>query len=299
MKKEYLIDQFKEFKNNNSSLSIYLVNKKNKNLHNFLKMELSDTVQENIFELTYKNLMSIVNSNELVEFDPVSKEDYTIEYLESNSIKEYSTLINNMGTTSNYVDSINSLNNKINFYITEFKNKSGNNIKIFRRYLKNKSLSKGFLGKILDKKFDKIESNIFQIDESIDFISIDDSILIIFNRYSFEVITGYTTNYMENLDKALQEIKNSNLINNIDQFCNDCKDSVKIAKKFTKAMDNNSISLILKNIDNIDIVLKEAELSIRFINNKFEYTGKEDLHELVKLLSDEYAKTIIGKRMKK
>lgn len=295
MRKSELLDKLQEFTKENSSVKLQLATK-NKNIYKFMNAELSNALQKNIFDLINENMINIVRLNELVNFDPISKEDYTMEFLITSDVNEYNDFINSRRDQDNYINTIDDFQEKIGFYVTELDN-GQSNIKVFRRYSKSKSLSKGILFKCINNTLDKIEDAIFQIDESIDFISIDDSNLVIFNRYSFELITGYKTNYKENLEKALMEIKESNLINNIEQFCEDCKDSIKIAKRFTKAMANSSIELILSNLGEIEPAIREAELPIRFIDNKFEYEGKENLHDLVKLLSDEYAKTLIGKRI--
>lgn len=295
MRKSELLDKLQEFTKENSSVKVQLATK-NKNIYKFMNAELSNALQKNVFDLINENMINIVRLNELVNFDPISKEDYTMEFLKTSDVNEYNDFINSRRNQDNYINTIDDFQDKIGFYVTELDN-GQSNIKVFRRYSKSKSLSKGILFKCINNILDKIEEAIFQIDESIDFISIDDSNLIIFNRYSFELITGYKTNYKENLEKALMEIKESNLINNIEQFCEDCKDSIKIAKRFTKAMANSSIELILSNLGEVEPAIREAELPIRFIDNKFEYEGKENLHDLVKLLSDEYAKTLIGKRI--
>lgn len=295
MNKVELLNKLQEFTNENTSVKVQLVTKK-RNIYTFMDAELNDTVQKEVFDLINTNMTNMARLNELVQFDPVSKEDYTMEILTINDVEEYNVFINSRENQHHYINDIDDFNDKIGFYVTEFIN-GESNIKIFRRYSKSKSLSKGILFKCINNILDKIEDTIFQIDESIDFISVNDTNIIIFNRYSFELITGYKTNYKENLDKALIEIRASNLINNIDQFCEDCKDSIKIAKRFTKAMANSSIELILNNLGEVEPAIREAELPIRFIDNKFEYEGKENLHDLVKLLSDEYAKTLIGQRI--
>lgn len=295
MRKSELLEKLQEFTKENSSVKVQLVTK-NKKIYTFMNAQLNNPLQEEIFELISENMIKMARLNELVNFDPVSKEDYTMEILTTRDVNEYNDFVTSRTNQDNYINTIDDFNDKVGFYVTEFNN-GQSNIKIFRRYSKSKSLSKGILFKCFNNILDKIEDTIFQIDESIDFICINDTNIIIFNRYSFELITGYKTNYKENLEKALIEIRSSNLINNIDQFCEDCKDSIKIAKRFTKAMANSSIELILSNLGEVEPAIREAELPIRFIENKFEYEGKENLHDLVKLLSDEYAKTLIGKRI--
>ena len=295
MNKQELLEKLQQFTKENSSVQVQLVVKDDK-LYRFMNASIENPVQKDIFNLINKNMISIIRLNDLVNFDPVSKDDDTIEFISVSDVDGYKSFKKNRDSQVNYVSTIKDFNNKIGFYVTEFNN-GQSNVKIFRRYSKNKSLSKGMIFRCIDNTLSKIKDIIFQIDESIDFICLDDTNLIVFNRYSFELITGYRSNYIENLNKALEEIKNSNLINNIEKFCEDCKDSIKVAKKFTKAMANNSISLIASNLDAIEPAIIEADLSVRFIDNKFEYEGRENLHDLVKLLSDDYAKTLIGKRI--
>ncbi|MGL5692886.1 MAG: Kiwa anti-phage protein KwaB-like domain-containing protein [Peptostreptococcaceae bacterium] len=296
MNKEQLWSKVNEFNEENSSVRLQIVHKnKDKNFYKFMDTDIKNKVQKEIFKLVNNSMKSTIRLNELVNFDPISKEDDTIEVIKVDKVSGYKDFKNNRGNTHNYVTGIRDFDT-IGFYVLEFNN-GESNIKVFRRYSKTKSLSRGIFFTAIDKTLDKIKDTIFQVDEAIDFICINDETIIVFNRYSFELITGYRTNYVENLEKALQEIKESNLINNIDRFCDDCKDSIKIAKRFTKAMANSSISLILANLNDVEPAIKEADLPIKFINNKFEYEGKENLHDLVKLLSDEFAKTLIGKRI--
>ena len=213
MNKEQLWSKVNEFNEENSSVRLQIVHKnKNKNFYKFMDTDIKNKVQKEIFKLVNNSMRNTIRLNELVNFDPISKEDDTIEVIKVDKVSGYKEFKNNRENIHNYV-------------------------------------------------------------------------------------TGYRTNYVENLEKALQEIKESNLINNIDRFCDDCKDSIKIAKRFTKAMANSSIGLILANLNDVEPAIKDADLPIKFINNKFEYEGKENLHDLVKLLSDEFAKTLIGKRI--
>ena len=99
------------------------------------------------------------------------------------------------------------------------------------------------------------------------------------------------------MNNALEIIKDSGLISNFEMFSNDCNSSIKIAKQFTKAMQNNSISLIIDNKDKIREAINEAALPIDFENGQFIYEDKEHLSILIALLSDKYAKTLITDRI--
>lgn len=294
MNKNEIVNKIKQFSTENSSVTLKLGHKNNKNYF-FIEAGIDNLVQKQLFQLLHNSILKIMNINDLVEFNVVGHQDDTVELIKANDVEGYSVLIKDMENRDNLAEDIVDLG-EINFYLLEL-NRGNENIKIFRRYSKTKSLSKGILFKSISSKLSKINGNIFQVDNIIDFIVLNDTQIIIFNRYSFEVITNYRDNYIENLSKALDEINNSKLINNIEKFEEDCKSSIRIAKQFTKAMQENSINLILNNPEAIKEAIEEADLPIDFTNNKFQYESREQLSILVALLSDKYAKTLICKRI--
>ncbi|WP_461206943.1 Kiwa anti-phage protein KwaB-like domain-containing protein [Clostridium sp. DL1XJH146] len=294
MNKNELLQALNGFTEQNSDVKLFLGHK-SRRFYSFLESELGDAVQNEIYRLLKPTIDNIIRINDLVEFDAVGKKDGTVEFIGATIVDGYTTLRNSKEDLNNLAQNFDELR-EINFYLSEISNGT-DNIKIFRRYSKSKSLSKGIRLRILNNQLRKIDENIFQIDNIIDFIVVNDDIIIVFNRYSFEVITNYKDNYMENLGLALEEISRSNLINNIEDFKEDCQNSLRIAKQFTRAMRDSSISLILENLDRVSEAIREAELPIEFVNNKFQYESKEQLSILVALLSDSYAKTIIGNRL--
>ena len=293
MKKEDLISTINSF-SEDTSVSFYLSNKGNKDYF-FFECNCKNDIQKEIFNCLKDTILEIIKNNELTEFDPVGKNDGVIERLNALDVTGYMKLNNELQDGNNFEIDIKKLG-EINFYIIQIKN-SNNDIKIFRRYSKSKSLSKGFFMRIFNDNFSKIKEKIFQFDNMVDFLVINDKDIIIFNRYSFELITNYNDNYIINLRNALSIIECSDLIDNIEQFKEDCLNSKRIAKQFTKAMQQNSISLILSNLNKVGEAIREAGLPIEFVNNKFKYENKEQLSILVQLLSDRYAKTLIGEKI--
>ncbi|SHH23441.1 Kiwa anti-phage protein KwaB-like domain-containing protein [Clostridium grantii] len=294
MDKIELLEVLDGFTEQNSDVQLFLSHK-NRLFYSFIESRLGDTVQNEIYSLLKPSIVNIIRNNDLVEFDAVGKNDGTVETIQTVTVDGYTTLKNCKEDINNLARNIEELG-EINFYLLEMSNGT-DNVKIFRRYSKAKSLSKGIRLRIYDNQLRKIKENIFLVDDIVDFIVINDEEIIVFNRYSFEVITNYKDNYMENLDLALEEISGSELINNIEGFKEDCKNSLRIAKQFTRAMKDSSISLILENLDKVSEAIREAELPIEFVNNKFQYESKEHLSILVALLSDSYAKTLIGNRL--
>lgn len=279
----------------NARIKFYLGHKNSNNEYSFLQCNIKDEIQSKIFDFLKEEIVAIIDKTELKDYDPVGKEDGTIEYMDAVNVEGYQKIKQNLDDLNNMCNTLQDLGT-INFYILEIEEQN-RNVKIFRRYSKNKTLKKGFLMRITNDIFDKINDEVFQIDNLIDFILIGDVNFVIMNRYSFEIITNYKDNYTKNLDNALKDIEQSQIIDNIEQFKEDCRESIKIAKQFTKAMQENSINFVLNHKEKFSAAIKEAQLPINFQNDKFIYDNKEQLSILVALLSDKYAKTLIGERI--
>lgn len=266
---------------------------KNRTQYSFYPTPLEDGIQEDLKEFIISPLRDILSNNSLEPFNPTGKLDHTIEHIATENVTSYADLKNCYDDLSNEVSSLDSLGT-INAYLIHIKSSDGqSNLKIFRKYSKSKSLSKGFRLIRKNNIFDKLTDNIFIVDENIDFIILNDEKIIIVNRYAFELITNYRDNYIENLNSALNEIENSDLIENIELFKEHCFNSMRIAKQFTRAMNNNSITTIKNEPEKVAQAITAAQLPISFVNNKFIYESKEQLSILVALLSDEYARTLI------
>ncbi len=266
---------------------------KNRTQYSFYPTPLEDGIQEGLKGFITSSLMDILDNNSLEPFNLTGKPDYTIEYIAVEDVANYVDLNNCYNNPENEIDSLDI--ETINAYLIHLESSDGqSNLKIFRRYSKSKSLSKGFRLIRKNNIFDKLVDNIFIVDDNIDFIVLNDETIIIINRYAFEIITNYKDNYLESLNNALQEIENSNLIGNIELFKEHCRNSMRIAKQFTRAMNNNSISMIKNNPQKVSQAIIDAQLPITFENNQFVYDSKEQLAFLVALLSDEYARTLIG-----
>lgn len=280
---------------NDCTISMKLINKQG-NQYSFFDTNLSNDIQKELKEFILPRITTIINENSLEPFNPTGKKDETIEFIKVQEVTTFSDFLDCYDDTTNFVEKISKLET-INSYLIHIIGANGNDLKIFRKYSKTKSLSQGLRYKLTDHTFDRLKDQIFIIDETIDFIVINDEDIIVMNRYAFEIITNYRDNYTETLNTALDLIQQSELIDNFEQFKEDCCNSMRIAKQFTRAMKQNSIAIINDNPDLVSQAIVEAELPIAFINNKFQYESREQLSILVALLSDEYAKTLITKKI--
>ena len=271
----------------------FVLGHKRQATYTFKNVQIADNLQSEVLNMLVDNTNNIINISEIKTFTSLAKEDNILEYLNVTEVDGYRKLIADFENNDNMVTNLNDLGD-INFHFTHLADNDRHNIKIFRRYSKSKSLAKGIICRFLGDTFDKINTKIIQIEDTIDFIVIDNEHIFIMSRYSFETITNYKDKYMESLTAALIQIEEADIINNFDRFKEDCSSSIRIAKQFNEAMKNDSIALIRENPEAVVNAICEAELAIDFNNNKFEYESREQLGILVLLLSDRYAKTLIG-----
>lgn len=295
MNKEQLEQYMRDFNIEDCTLSFVLGHKK-RNGYNFKPMGIHNDLQPEVLNMLLNNTNIMINNCDIKEFNSLVKEDNVLEYLVAGEVEGYRKLTEDLGNNENTVANLEELGD-VNFYFIQVADHERHNIKIFRKYSKSKTLSKGIICRLLDNTFNKINASIIQIEENVDFIVIDDAHIFIVNRYSFETITNYRDKYIESLGLALDKIEEADLIENFDEFKEDCQSSIKIAKQFNEAMKKNSIDLIQNNTDLVVSVIRDNNLPIDFIENKFIYEGKEHLGVLVALLSDRYVKTLIGKQL--
>ncbi|MGL4739753.1 MAG: Kiwa anti-phage protein KwaB-like domain-containing protein [Sarcina sp.] len=295
MNKQQLQQYMGNFNREDCTLSFVLGHKK-RNGYNFKTMGIHNNLQPEVLSMLLDKTNTIINACEVKGFNSLVKEDDVLEYLAVNDVEGYRKLTEDLGNNENIADNLEELGD-VNFYFIQVADNERHNIKIFRRYSKSKTLSKGIICRMLDNTFNKINESIIQIEENVDFIVIDDTHIFIANRYSFETITNYKDKYIESLGLALDKIEEADLIENFAEFKEDCQSSIKIAKQFNEAMKKNSIDLIQNDPVIVVSAIRDNNLPIDFVDNKFVYEGKEHLGVLVALLSDRYVKTLIGKEL--
>lgn len=296
-----VIEEFiNQLKQSRVTVKMYIFEKLKKNNHYlFYRPILSNDVQEEVGSLLLVKCKEINAYNELVEFNPVLKLEGTYEGLEAVSVDGFNIFREDIADTNNVSTNMNELDIKnISGYMIELEclNK---NIKIFRRYTNAKTLKKRAIPyRIFENSLGKLDEELFFIDNIVDFAIIDNTDILIFDRYSFEILMNYKDNYVSNLNIALEIIEQSCLINNYQQFKEDAYNNMRIARKFTNVMKESSIDVIVENIEKVKPTIEELELPIEFIDGQFIYEDKTQLYLITQLLSDDFARTLIGGKVR-
>ena len=282
-----------------SNIKIYLVEKLNNKHYYFHKPSLDKyKVGNDIINTTLFSIKQVLSNKTINRFNPIKRLDEVVDYIPIDEVNGLIILNNDLSKS----DKIN-LNMKelsipnLCFYMIEVED-GNNNIKLFRRYTNAKTLSKkaksfSFLNNSLNKTTDEI----FFIDNIIDLAILNNRHVLIFNRYSFEVITNYKDNYIDNLNKALDIIEESNLIKNFENFREECVNSISIAKKFTNIMKKDNLRTIKENLPKVPLAIEKANIPILFEDNQLVYRDKSEIYYIIDILSDCFAETLIGSKI--
>ena len=80
-------------------------------------------------------------------------------------------------------------------------------------------------------------------------------------------------------------------------FAEDCKNDVRIMKRFTNIMTKERLPLFFDNYERVPEIVTELEIDIDFDENgKMIYRERSQLFHIINLLSDSYFKSLIAHR---
>ncbi|MFR7761243.1 MAG: Kiwa anti-phage protein KwaB-like domain-containing protein, partial [Peptoniphilus grossensis] len=156
-------------------------------LRNGNYVSFSPNIDAQIFDDLLNLIIDYIETfseKEIVEYNPTGYKDGTIETCETSYINHYNSIIESFNNSDHVETEIDPDN--YNFYTFEIKKEDDSfpNIKIFRRVTKFKKLhSKGIIARFNGNTLNKIESKLIGIDGEVDFIVIDDNIIIL-SHYS-------------------------------------------------------------------------------------------------------------------
>lgn len=182
----------------------------------------------------------------------------------------------------------------VNFVIYEFRTMKG--ISYFmRRYTKLQIFKKGFLGRLMDDKFEKLDaSRLLGIDATVDII-IDGRDILIIQHTAFERIFDLDREFVEAAKEVLSNPKLDEKIEGFKQLKEDLLDNGSYVKRVSKLKNRKNAMVFLDAPENTKKAIDEFRLNIPISpSNKYVYTGKSQLGEFINLMQDAYYKTIIG-----
>lgn len=187
----------------------------------------------------------------------------------------------------------------INYYC--FKMKINDNVAyLFRRSTKMKKIRNGILGFFRDNTFRKIEADkFFGIDKDIDILIFEGEALII-NRFALQTIFRLNDYFNQQATIALNILNDYNILENFDDFFNDCINDKLAARRMTKILNTDGrIDGFVQNIHQLNNVINQFDLEIELNNNnQIVYNRtKEARSQILFCISDAYYQSLILQRL--
>lgn len=233
-----------------------------------------------------------------VEFNPIQGcTDQEIECSEIDKIERIKDIIASIDTTQEL--DINHAND-LSFYCLTIYDEDCNAYRFFRRVVKFKKLSQeGMLFAIQGNTFNKLSSDILEIDGNVDVVIINQKVYII-NRIAMERIFSMQSSYENNANIAMDIIEKTKKIANFSEFKKDCIGDSRFHKTLTRLLnDDVDIKDALEHTEEIQDVIETFDLNIELTEGKSPqiiYRNKDDRMEILRIINDAYCRTCIRVR---
>lgn len=245
-------------------VKIYFSRKSNSNTSKYIthSPSISEAVQTELCNTIFPYIDKQLNSLKLVDYNPLGVLDGELESISTEEIPLFQDFLNSI-TEENINKEMSSLRiEKIDFYCIEISH-DGKTVYMFRQFQKLKKLRQGFLTRIIDNELNVIENDFLGIDELIDMIAFEGNIYL-FNHISLERVFSYRDEFLIKTNEALGEILTKNVISNIEQFADDCRNDIRVMKRFTNIMTKERLPLFFDNYDKVPEIVAELELDLDF-----------------------------------
>lgn len=301
--KNLIINNMKSFqKSKSNDVNISLIRKVNRKNQKYLfyTATLLDNIKKDIINTLFDVFCEYLSNFDLKRYDPLYVHENTIEYIPLSDVPNFEIFKSELGNLNNIFIDYKKINaSEINFYCCYIKDYESKKEALFFKNYRNPKMLRNYIPfKLIDKTLRKIENVIFYLDPMSDLLIFDDYIFI-YNRNSLNTVFDYKDEFLKTLDVALSVISNNNIISNFDEFKEDCKQNILIAKQFTRIMRKKSkyFEIVINNFDKVPKILEDLGINIKFDDcNRIIYENKEDLNVIATIFSDGFARTYICER---
>lgn len=261
----------------NSSIKLYFITKITENsIFNYTSYTVDLNKQALDFRKDFLGkLQKDIENKPLNEFDVISPEEDSIEYLTSAEINNLSTIKSLLNPiTAKSITDLNLISDDLWGYVAVLTLPDKKQVNLFRKYMKVTAYKAKKQFKIKNGQLEKIEpeQSIF-LDFKTDSIEIDNKMYVI-NRYYFHIFFSFESAYVEFVEKALDDLRSLDAIENFDDFSKRCLSSGNLTKKLVTIIKEGRLQWFQDNIDKMPTVVKDFNLRVEIQNNKIHFTSK-------------------------
>ncbi|WP_163537399.1 Kiwa anti-phage protein KwaB-like domain-containing protein [Gracilibacillus sp. YIM 98692] len=283
--------------NPEGKVALYFTRKDYKGRYTSYKPGISTPLQKELTKIVVEAMKGL-NNKTVLPFNPSGSLDDTIEYCDYSSVDSLWHILESLDG-DRLLESIPDDISKFSFYCLVIQLEDDDKLLIFRRLTKFKKLQKGIVGRFISGDFEQIDSDLLGIDGQIDIIGYD-SELTVANHISMERIFDIKTQYQESAKKTLAMIKETNRIENFEQFEEDSINDGRVIRGLTKLLqDPERVKRSLENIEKVKELVDVVDLDIKFSedDSKLLYERKDQLQNITLIIRDAYYQSFINERL--
>ncbi|CDX00846.1 permease component [Desulfitobacterium hafniense] len=277
-------------------VSLYFTRKDYKCNYTSFKPSISIPLQKELLNIANEALKEL-SKRAVTTFNPTGSLDDTLEVIDYVYVDSLSHILESLKEERLLTDIPDDIS-KFNFYCLVIKFGQDDNILLFRRLTRFKKLQKGIVGRFISGEFEKIDAELLGIDNFIDIIGCNNE-LTVAAHISMERIFDIKTQYQENAKRTLEIIKETNKIENFDQFQEDSINDGRIIRGLTKLLkEPERVKKSLEKMDKIKDLVNLVELDIKFTDDgKMLYERKDQLQNITLIIRDAYYQSYINERL--
>lgn len=272
----------------NSSIKLYFITKiSDASVNNYASYTVDLNTQANKFREDFlEKLQESIENKPLNEFEIVTPEIDSIEFLNSaevNNLSTIKTLLNPI--TAKPLTDLNLISDDIWGYIAVLTLPNKKQVNLFRKYVKVTAYKAKTQFRIKNGQLEKIkpEQSVF-LDFKTDSIEIDNKMYVI-NRYYFHIFFAFDSAYVEFVEKALEDLRSVDAIENFDDFSKRCLSSGNLTKKLVTIIKEDRLKWFKENIDKMPQMVIDFDLKVKIQNNKIHFTNKDcKITDVMKLI---------------
>ena len=262
----------------------------------------------NIDAQIYDDLLNLIcdyigqfTGKTIVDYNPTGYKDETIESCNTSYIRDYIRVLESFNNSDHVETEIDPDNYSFYTFSITKNDDQFPDIKIFRRVTKFKKLhSKGIIARFNGNTLNKIESKLIGIDGEVDFIIIDDNILIL-SHYSLERVFNLDDQFRDTASDFLNQEGLSDGITNFESFYEDCLNDGRYRKTLAKMTSENiNVAKTYENHENIKKTIDMFNLEINYNEEpsfSIVYEDKSQIMDILRILRDSYYRSIINEQI--
>ena len=239
------------------------------------------------------NLIAIISKRKIDEYDLELSADNSVQTVSVDKVIHFEEIVKQITTVLTDENTLKDSNifDKIDFDIIQITLPDYDVGKIFlcKKHINlagkfKESTRYTFNG----EEFKVLKDEILVFGTNVESIELDDYFYVV-NRNSFNSMFDYKDVYTKVIEENTKAIQQSNIVDNADQFIEDCKTDGRYAPRLTKAILTNVFANVINNKDRLSKIKENYGLKIELSDdNTIAYHDRKDIPEILNVLLEHY-----------